>query len=766
MSKTFYAALVISILIVGSIVYYDYARNHKLVLDYNQSTALSQATLSDFWDGNARFKFQERFTLPTDGNKAWIAQNMGTDIVVRNNVWYMFTREYLPLETRPAHCVQDWSRIVVRNSTDKGKTWSAKTVIIEPQQGTFNECASIDGDAYFDDEENLWHYIYQCLDRSRIWNLCHATRFGSDPQGPFIQNGNNPVVKSGNVWNKILPGTSIGQEGTPEIVEKRDGFFYVTFHGYDKPLTYRGVARTLDFLNWEAVNTGPIFDKDDCRAWKGVSWDSGGCVGGGHATIMKEGSQYYMLIEAMDKDLACIPNQQWVFGMVRSSSLESQQWENIPSQPPPYFTTPAGTTQPCATQYARLFQDTNQEIYLVIGKIANNPSVDLDPRTGIYLYKLEKSLPERVGLTPEGRVDIPQPGVNVEKTLHISGWAVDKKGVQEVKVLVNGSIVGQATLGFARGDLAYIYPDFIGAANSGFSYDLNVSSLPPGVYVLSVQAESSDGRMGSLNTSPLQFFRTLPEATGYIMTSSDGGVFNLGSSQFKGSIQSVGATLGSPIRRVKNTSDENGYYLLGEDGGIFAFGNAQFQGSLPSRGISARAVDLELTQSTNGYYILGSDGNVFTFGDAQSFGTLPSVGVTNATVVDMTPTPSGKGYWILGSDGGVFSFGDAQFYGSLPSIGQEASGALHRIKPSITGKGYYVLAEDGGVFAFGDAEFQGSLPSRGIAAEAMDLEVDGRGRGYYILTSTGRVNSFGNIPNFGDLPINASNIVDMDLGDR
>jgi hypothetical protein len=43
-------------------------------------------------------------------------------------------------------------------------------------------------------------------------------------------------------------------EGTFQIVEKRGGDFYVTFHGYDytRRRAARGVARTADFATWEA----------------------------------------------------------------------------------------------------------------------------------------------------------------------------------------------------------------------------------------------------------------------------------------------------------------------------------------------------------------------------------------------------------------------------------------------------------------------------------------------------------------------------------
>lgn len=83
-------------------------------------------------------------------------------------------------------------------------------------------------------------------------------------------------------------------EGTPEIVEKVGGDFYVTFHGYDykRKAAARSVARTADFISWEVsggANPLPedvIFSHLDCNGWN-VSWASGGCIGSGEASIIR-----------------------------------------------------------------------------------------------------------------------------------------------------------------------------------------------------------------------------------------------------------------------------------------------------------------------------------------------------------------------------------------------------------------------------------------------------------------------------------------------
>ena len=405
------------------------------------------ATLQDFWDGKAFFEFQHKFGFATPCTDAcarpdhphFLVLNMGTDIVVRNDAWYIFTREFVLYGQRPYFCgsCETSSRhpiqIVVRKSVDKGRTWTNRTVIIDPAyppdvdpcmlseaERKPYECGASDGDAYYDPETSTWHYIFQCLDRSRPWALCHVTRESEDPLGMFVDNADNPVVKGGDLWKQICDSPDddcckisrnrrkVVDEGTPEIVEKReDGLFYVTFHGFDGVHGYRGVAKTQNFVDWLLVADDAIFDKYDCQQWS--LWDSA-CVGGGLASILKQGRYYYMLIETMDKTLACARNQQWVFGLVRSSTLENLTWETMPDRRsavifPTKEPDKHGDSVSCGVQYARLFHDTNGEIYLLVGRIG--PGSDMDSITGIYLYKLNKSAPFasytfREGMYPGG----------------------------------------------------------------------------------------------------------------------------------------------------------------------------------------------------------------------------------------------------------------------------------------------------------------------------------------------------------------------------
>jgi hypothetical protein len=218
------------------------------------------ATMQDFWDKNAYFEFQNR--IPNCGADCGMA---GTDIVVKGGAWHMFSRELFqgPSYCSPPGATHNYNsfRVFVRKSTDKGKTWADKTTIIEPKANTPYECQAADGDAYFDESTNIWRYVYQCLGRDYRWHMRYAYKQGQDPMGAFTQSTLNPM--SG-IWKRIcyspdddcykMSGNIDDEGGAPEIVERRNDDFYITFYGYDGVYGYRGIARTRDFKNWRLVN--------------------------------------------------------------------------------------------------------------------------------------------------------------------------------------------------------------------------------------------------------------------------------------------------------------------------------------------------------------------------------------------------------------------------------------------------------------------------------------------------------------------------------
>lgn len=65
--------------------------------------------------------------------------NVGFHFVTRPGIWYLFHREYA-FTTQPSYCKADYARIVVRNSTDSGLTWSDKSIVTQPIPNTAQVC--------------------------------------------------------------------------------------------------------------------------------------------------------------------------------------------------------------------------------------------------------------------------------------------------------------------------------------------------------------------------------------------------------------------------------------------------------------------------------------------------------------------------------------------------------------------------------------------------------------------------------------------------
>ena len=245
--------------------------------------------LGAFWQGQAQLRYQRTIAWPTvQEGSGWTA--------VKDGIWYIFNRD-VEFAPRPSYCDRDYARTVVRMSADQGRTWSDKQVAVEPSSSDpSSNCAVLDGSSYFDSDSGSWHMLAQCLGTSRAWRLCHYTRNDPSPMGSFVPDARNPVVEIGQLWKEICAGqgkscptTTTIDEGTPDIVKKSNGFFYVTFHGYDPDTQsgYRGIAKTPDFREWTVdsrdLPDDALFSARDCQSW------NPGCIGGGEATALISG---------------------------------------------------------------------------------------------------------------------------------------------------------------------------------------------------------------------------------------------------------------------------------------------------------------------------------------------------------------------------------------------------------------------------------------------------------------------------------------------
>jgi hypothetical protein len=336
------------------------------------TSACAQPTLDDLWQGKAHFRQVGELNyggLHADGvpkaSAGWYA--------VADGRWYAFSRTVIP--RREARCASDHTQVVVSESRDQGRSWSAPVVAAAPASSRAGDgCAILDGSTFYDRSDGTWHMLAQCLDYNARggWSLCHYSRRAASPVGRFSPNPANPVVRGGRLWSRICAGSGkrcharVRDEGTPDIVEKVNGQFLVTLHGFDGRNGYRTVVSTPDFRTW-STSDGPlpgdaILSSADCAAWLP------GCVGFGQGEAVRSGRHIYMIAEAMNRSLMCQANQNWTFALLRSREGSWPRsgrggWETFrntpllrPARPDPRIA--------CQISYARWLVD-GADIYLV-----------------------------------------------------------------------------------------------------------------------------------------------------------------------------------------------------------------------------------------------------------------------------------------------------------------------------------------------------------------------------------------------------------------
>ena len=333
----------------------------------------SAVTLDDFWRGSAHFE--------QVGEIDWVSAPNGSIgessswFTVQSGIWYAFNR--VAMADPGGRCPSTHMQIVVRESRDQGRSWSDAKVAATPGDSTHGDgCAVLDGSGYFDANTGIWHLLAQCSDDRNQggWAMCHYFRRAASPMGRFTPDPDNPVVKGGDLWSRICdqagstcPSTTV-DEGTPEIIAQSSGHFLVTFHGFDyaSKRAFRGLASTPDFNSWRVKGAGlpdgPLLGAFECAQ------QLPHCVGVGQASSLFTKKHLYVLAEAMDKSLQCLPGQRWQFYLYRAPRGKFPQsgsnvWQTYPGSAllKPSSDDPATT---CKVTYARWIQD-GFSIYLV-----------------------------------------------------------------------------------------------------------------------------------------------------------------------------------------------------------------------------------------------------------------------------------------------------------------------------------------------------------------------------------------------------------------
>lgn len=355
--------------------------------------------LDDLWVNEAHFEPYLSFPLQSQG---FANVSAGTRVVVRGDIWYLFGRND---EAPTSACPSGVISVNVRSSVDKGATWGPYTAIAAPDG--IHSCMYADGSAIFDEETVTWHYLVQMLavGGKGGWTMAHFSCNGASPLRQWLPNPHNPVVNNGQLFAAICSGAAkhcragMGDEGTPEIVEKFRGEFYVTFHGYDykRKEAARGVARTRDFVSWNTTGgdrglSGDVmFSAEDCQ-WNEVPWE-GKCIGSGQASILKSRSGYmYQVIEVADKELGCETGwntQWWPLGLVRSKTYApSPTWEQMNERP--FVGGPSGGEPHvgCSIQYSSLWIDADNTTYFSFWDVSFHAADPSQAFSRWHVYRL------------------------------------------------------------------------------------------------------------------------------------------------------------------------------------------------------------------------------------------------------------------------------------------------------------------------------------------------------------------------------------------
>lgn len=97
-----------------------------------------------------------------------------------------------------------------------------------------------------------------------------------------------------------------------------------------------------------------------------------------------------------------------------------------------------------------------------------------------------------LSLSPKAAIDISNDSI-VSRSLNVSGWALNSKNVDRVKVYFDWKYIGDANYGFERKDIANAFKDYPNSLNSGFNYTIDLKKYEDGNHSIMVQPIGKDG---------------------------------------------------------------------------------------------------------------------------------------------------------------------------------------------------------------------------------------------------------------------------------
>jgi N-acetylmuramoyl-L-alanine amidase len=120
-----------------------------------------------------------------------------------------------------------------------------------------------------------------------------------------------------------------------------------------------------------------------------------------------------------------------------------------------------------------------------------------------------------------GFMDKPVSGSSINGNQNVYGWFLDRSGVANIEVLVDGAVVGQAVYGDARPDVQKFYPQFKNS-KAGYHYTLDTTRFPDGQHTVAIREIGKNGRITSLPASTIN----IDNALGFLDKPASGSLIN------------------------------------------------------------------------------------------------------------------------------------------------------------------------------------------------------------------------------------------------
>ncbi|WP_238902752.1 Ig-like domain-containing protein [Clostridium sp. YIM B02506] len=96
-------------------------------------------------------------------------------------------------------------------------------------------------------------------------------------------------------------------------------------------------------------------------------------------------------------------------------------------------------------------------------------------------------------LNPIMNIDDPVANSEVKDNIKVRGWALNSSGIKEVKLYVDNTYIGNASIGVSRPDVGRAYPEYINGDKSGYEFNMNTLPIAAGMRELKVEAIGNDG---------------------------------------------------------------------------------------------------------------------------------------------------------------------------------------------------------------------------------------------------------------------------------